>query len=116
MSSEGDIDDQYALTAEGIRGWLERERADIAKAAELRVAEAVSFVDAFASGKIRQDDLENRMRAYSRRWGEALPGVGRSRGLSDEEILRRIDATRAWQEETQSSQSQAERHRRSYRR
>jgi len=101
MNDEGDEDDPYALTAEGMRGWLEREKADIAKAADLRVTEATRFVDEFASGKITQDTLENRMYAYSTRWGEPLPGVSRSHGLTDEEILKRIDAARARQEGAQ---------------
>jgi len=98
MGGRDDTESPYQLTVEGMRGWLEREKADVAKATELRIAEATNFVEAFARKEISQDELENRTYEYSRRWGEALPGVGRSRSLSDEEILKRIDATRDWQE------------------
>jgi hypothetical protein len=91
-------DDPFHLSADGMREWLAREKADVARATELRIKEATAFVEAYTNREVSQEQLEQHLLEYSRRWGEALPGVGRSGGLSDEEILGRIDATRHWQE------------------
>jgi hypothetical protein len=82
-----------------MRGWLKREIADIDRAKELRVKEASGLVEAYALGEISQDELQQRMYEYSCRWGEPLPGVPRSEGLSDEQILARINQTRVLQGE-----------------
>lgn len=81
-----------------MQGWLEREIADAAKAMELRVRDASRFVSAYGRGEISAEEAEKRSIEYSKRWGEALPGVGRSQGMTDEEILARIDETRRYQE------------------
>src|ERR1039458_5694219 len=80
-----------------MQGWLEREIADAAKAMELRIKEASRLVGAYARGEISADEAAQRGYEYSCRWGEALPGVPRSHGMTDEEILARIDETRAKQ-------------------
>lgn len=81
-----------------MQGWLEREIADSAKAHELRVKDVTSFVSAYAKGEISPQEAEKRSIAYSTRWGEALPGVFHSRGMTDDEILAKIDETRKEQE------------------
>ena len=81
-------------TPQGMQGWLEREIADIMKATELRIKDATKFVNAYARGEITADEAAKRNYQYSERWGEALPGILRSKGLSDEEILKRIDQVR----------------------
>jgi len=82
---------------EEMQGWLEREIADAARATELRIKEASSFVAAYTRGEISAGEAADRGYQYSCRWGEVLPGVWRSRGMTDEEILAKIDATRAKQ-------------------
>lgn len=79
----------------GMQGWLEREIGDIQKAAELRIREATRFVNEYARGEITQREAEQRSTAYADRWGEVIPGVTRTQGLSDEEIITRLDAARA---------------------
>ena len=87
-----------------MEGWLQRETADIKKAAELRTKDAEAFVNAYSKGEISAQEAEQHSYQYSKRWGDALPGVLRSEGLSDEDILRRLDETRkkqssrGWQE------------------
>lgn len=78
----------------GMQGWLEREIADIMRAAELRMKDATKFVNAYARGEITSEEAARRGYEYSNRWGDALPGVPRSTGLSDEEIVRTIDEAR----------------------
>ena len=85
--------------------WLQRETADIRKAAELRTKDAEAFVNAYSKGEISAQEAEQRSYQYSKRWGDALPGVLRSEGLSDEDILRRLDETR----KKQSSRGSQER-------
>jgi hypothetical protein len=78
-------------------GWLEREIADASKATELRIKEAARFVTAYALGEISAEEAAECAYRYDCRWGEALPGVFRSRGMTDEEILGKIDETRVKQ-------------------
>lgn len=77
-----------------MQGWLEREIADIHKASELRIREATRFVNEYARGEISKDQAEKRHYEYSQRWGDVLPGVQRTQGLTDEEILSRLDEAR----------------------
>jgi hypothetical protein len=77
-----------------MQGWLEREIADIARAAELRIKDATRFVNTYARGELSADEAAKQSLKYADRWGEALPGVPRSAGLNDDEILKRIDETR----------------------
>jgi hypothetical protein len=83
-----------------MQGWLEREIADAAKAMELRLKDASRLVSAYAGGDISPEEAAKRGNEYSTRWGEALPGVGRSQGMTDQEILAQIDETRRQQEAT----------------
>jgi hypothetical protein len=78
----------------GMQGWLEREIADITRAAELRIKDASRFVNAYARGEITSEEAAKRGYEYSNRWGDALPGVPRSQGLSDQDILQTIDEAR----------------------
>lgn len=75
--------------------WLEREIADIVRASELRIRDAETFVTAYGRGDISSEETEKRGYEYSQRWGDALPGRFRSKGMSDEEILAEIDRVRA---------------------
>lgn len=87
-------DDLSFPSPKEMEGWLQRETADIRKASELRTKDAEAFVSAYSKGEISAQEAEERSFQYSKRWGDVLPGVMRSEGLSDEEILRRLDETR----------------------
>ncbi len=78
----------------GLQRWLEREITDIQKAAELRIRDAANFVNEYARGEISKDDAERRSFEYAQRWGDAIPGVMSTTGLSDGEILARLNETR----------------------
>jgi hypothetical protein len=78
-----------------MKGWLDREITDIQKAAELRIREATGFVTAYALGEITAEDAARLSNKYDERWEAPLPGVFRSRGLSDDEILAKIDEARS---------------------
>lgn len=78
----------------GMQGWLKREIADIHKASELRIREARQFVNEYSRGEISKEQAEKRHHEYSQRWGDVIPGVMRTQGMSDEEILARLDETR----------------------
>jgi hypothetical protein len=71
--------------------WLQREIADIRRAAELRIKDATAFVTAYSKGEISQGEADERSYQYSRRWGEPIFGVFRTEGLSDEQILKQLD-------------------------
>jgi hypothetical protein len=77
-----------------MEGWLQREIADVKKAAELRIKDATLFVTAYSKGEISKEQAEDRSYQYSRRWGEPIFGVSRSEGLSDEQILKELDEAR----------------------
>ena len=74
-----------------MEGWLQREIADIKRAAELRIKDATAFVTAYSKGEISQEEADERSYQYSRRWGEPIFGVFRSEGLSDEQVLKQLD-------------------------
>lgn len=101
MATSDSLNDPFSISTEGMRGWLKREIADIVKAKELRAGEATHFVEAYAEGRISTDEMLTQAEEYSRRWGEALPGVRRSEGMTDEQILARINETRLLQGELQ---------------
>ncbi len=78
----------------GMQGWLEREITDVMKAAELRIKDATQFVNAYARGELSTDEAAHRCYEYETRWGAPLPGVMRSRGLTDEQIMTKINEER----------------------
>jgi hypothetical protein len=84
------------LSSDDARQWLGREIAHVMKEAELRVKDATDFVTAYATGKISEREVSERMDQYDRRWGEAtLLAAMANEGMADNEILRRLDAERA---------------------
>ena len=80
-----------------MQGWLEREIADIQKASELRIREATRFVNEYARGEISKEQAEKRSYEYSQRWGDVIPGVMRTQGLTDDEILQGLNEARVEQ-------------------
>src|SRR6185312_1311858 len=86
----------------GMSVWLQQEISDIQRAAELRIKEATAFVTAYAIGEISPKEAEERSYRYSRRWGDVIPGVGNTGGMSDEQILSTLDETRIKQRHVSS--------------
>ena len=81
----------------GMQRWLESEIGRIQKASELRIGEATKFVNEYARGEISADEAAERNFQYANRWGDVLPGIASPHGVSDEEILRKLDEARAVQ-------------------
>jgi hypothetical protein len=94
MSKANESEEGTFPSPKGMSSWLEREITDIQKAAELRIKDATRFVNAYARGEISKDEAEEHSYAYSQRWGDVLPGVMRTGGLKDEEILKTLDEVR----------------------
>jgi hypothetical protein len=84
-------DDHENPTPREMREWLAQEVRDVIKGMELRIKDATDFVTAYAVGEIDAKELERRQRIYTNRWGDAIPGVFTSEGMSNEEILRKRD-------------------------
>jgi hypothetical protein len=82
------------LSVQEMQGWLKDEVRDSAKAHELRTKEATEFVTAYSEGKLTPAEAMDRLVQYDRRWGEALFGTSAFPNLSDEELLKKIDAAR----------------------
>jgi hypothetical protein len=83
--------EQEYLSPHNLRQWLRQEKADLAKATELRLKDATEFVTAYGAGQITPQEADQRFREYNRRWYEALPGTHATRSASDAEILAMID-------------------------
>lgn len=92
-----DVSESVYPSPKEMQGWLEREITDVMKAMELRIREATRFVGAYARSEITSEEAAKLGYEYQCRWGDPLPGVHRSRGASDEQILDRISGTRAKQ-------------------
>lgn len=81
------------LTLEELQSWFNQEVKDSTKAHELRVKDATEILQDYRSSKITGDEVMDRLHAYDRRWGEALPGTSATEGITDEMILKSIDRT-----------------------
>lgn len=80
-------------TVDDMQSWLRREIAELAKATELRLADATDFVTAYAAGRLTAQQAEDRLLRYQDRWGDSpIPGVTLAQGMKDDEILERLDA------------------------
>jgi hypothetical protein len=89
-----EADEFGPLTPADMVQWLQQEVRDVTKASELRIQEATKFVTDFALGKISEEELLNRKSIYAARWGdETIPGVLSEEGMTNGEIMRRVDAT-----------------------
>jgi hypothetical protein len=87
-------DDSDFPSPQEMTGWLQREIANSKRAAELRIKDATAFVNDYAAGKITSDEAAERSFQHSKRWGDALPGILSSEGMTDEEITKHIDEIR----------------------
>jgi hypothetical protein len=80
------------LTPEDMRQWLQQEIRDLSKAVELRMQEATDLVAKYASGKLTREEAMEKWMRYHYRWGESpIPGVTTREGMTNEEILSRLD-------------------------
>ena len=82
------------LSVRDMQNWLLEQTRDSAKAHELRIKEAAEFVNQYAAGKLTTEQMEQRLLQYDLRWGEPLPGTSAAPGISDVEILERMDSSR----------------------
>ena len=87
------VDSPDDITPKDLQGWLQSEITLASKALELRIKDALSLVNAYTAGELTNSQLDERLSTYQGRWGEALSGLGSIRGMTDEQILARIDET-----------------------
>jgi len=89
---KSDEDEFGPITPGNMVEWLRQEIRDISKATELRLQDATDFVTAFATGKISEEQLSNRLSIYHDRWGEEpIPGVRTDDKMTNEDIIQRLD-------------------------
>jgi hypothetical protein len=80
------------LTPEELASWLRLEVAAIAKATELRIAEATEFVTERALGRLTAREAQDRLLRYQDRWGDSpVPGVTVNEDMTNEQILKKLD-------------------------
>jgi hypothetical protein len=97
MKGKSNQDDGAFPEPKEMSGWLEREIADIHKAGELRIKDAARFVTAYSRGDLSKEEAEEASFKYAQRWGDVFPGIMRSEGLNDDEIVRKMDEARVKQ-------------------
>lgn len=97
MTTQDEHDKAGTMSVKDMQGWLREEIRDSAKAHELRVKDATELVTAYADGQLTTEEAMERLNQHDRRWGEALFGASAFPGLTDKEILDRIDAARTEQ-------------------
>jgi len=93
MSHGSNNSEEEPLSKADLIGWLEQEIKDTAKAFELRTKQAKELIDAISRNQLTVEDGMQGVMAYERRWREALPGASVAPGLTDEQILTKIDKT-----------------------
>lgn len=84
-------DDSDHHTKEDLALWLKQEIMDVTKAAQLRIQDATDYGTAYALGQLTPEQAAERHRQYTHRWTDAIPGVYASEGMSDKELIQRID-------------------------
>jgi hypothetical protein len=94
MSKDDQTDNEDYLSPKDLRSWGEQEIKDLARAVMLRTHEIREMVDAYSAGQISPEKADELQWRYLKRWGEALPGVIVSDGMTDTAILARIDQAR----------------------
>jgi hypothetical protein len=84
-----------------VMDWLETEIRGVKKLADLRIARATEMAQDYAAGKIKPEDILDRMAAYEDQWMYTIDvqHLGRE-GASDEDLMREIHAHNADVEET----------------
>ena len=87
-------DEPEYFSPKGMRQWADQEIKDVNKAAELRIREVNELVRAYSAGEITPEKADELQWKYQYRWGEALRGTSATEGVTDEQILAKIDSTR----------------------
>ena len=73
---------------------LRDEVLAVSRAAEMRTREITALVTDYARGKATAEETHKRFLQYSRRWGDAIPGITTVEGKTDEELFRESDDVR----------------------
>jgi hypothetical protein len=71
--------------------WLKQELLALQKATHLRTQDATEIVTSYLSGELSEEEAEERLKTYQRRWGEPIPGVAITPDMTDSEILGWLD-------------------------
>lgn len=71
--------------------WTRQEIADVEKASELRIRELKELTRTYSAGEISAEEADALHSRYYARWPEALPGASTGPGVSDEQLLEKID-------------------------
>ena len=79
------------LSVRDMRNFLDYEITAVTKAAELRLRELGALVTSYAAGELTPQQAGEQLDRYQSRWGEALPGVWKVEGATDEEILAKVN-------------------------
>ena len=82
------------LTPDEMLDWLRREVIAVNKEAQLRVDDATKFVTEYARGSMSADEANDRFLRYGSRWGDALEGIHKVEGRTDQDILAEMDRAR----------------------
>jgi hypothetical protein len=89
---KSETDEFGPITPADMVQWLQQELRDLSKATELRTQEATGFVTDFALGKISEEKMMKLKSVYTSRWGDSpIPGVMTDEGMTNEEIMKRLD-------------------------
>jgi hypothetical protein len=84
------------LTPDDLRSWLQREILDLTKETQLRLRDAVDFVEGYASGRLSAEEATQRWQKYSDRWGESpFASIGVLGKFTDDRIIQQMDAARS---------------------
>jgi hypothetical protein len=85
--------DENTLSPHEMGNWLREEVRRVMKTAELQITDATDFVTGYTTGKLSGKEATERFDRYGSRWGESpLISAMPKPGMSNEEILRRLDA------------------------
>lgn len=113
------LPENETLTSADLLDWLRREVTDVHKAAELRIGDVTEIATAYALGEMTAEEANKRFHRYGRRWGEALPGIASSEGMTNEQIIKTMDEEREnpvtrwnaqekkWERETRGSKGES---------
>jgi len=74
------------LSVNDMQRWLLQEVRDVTTATRIRLEQATSLVNDYATGKISPQEAADAMVRYTLVWGDALDGVVAVPGKTDEEI------------------------------
>lgn len=88
-----ELDELGPITPADMVSWLKQELRDLSRATQLRTQDAVDFVTAFATGRISEKEVTERLSVYGSRWGDAIPGLMTTENMTNEEIIRRLDGS-----------------------